>query len=43
MKIQAGKLKYDEQLKKIPIITRKNNIAVRDSNDNINHKNVVII
>ena len=43
----AGKLtknlKYDERLRRIPMMTRKNNIVMRGPNDNINHKNVVII
>ena len=37
------KLKYDKRLKRTPMITRKNNVAKRESNDNIDHKNVVII
>ena len=40
----AGKLtknlKHDEQLKKIPMMTRKNNV-MRESNDNIDHKSMV--
>ena len=30
-------------LKRIPMMTRKNNVDMRESNDNINHKNVEII
>ena len=37
------KLKYDEGLKSIPTMTRKNNVAMRESNDNIDYKNVIII
>ena len=33
--------KYDEQLKKIPMMTRRNNVVMRESNDNIDHKNMV--
>ena len=30
-------LKYDERLKRIPMMTRGNNVAMRESNDNIDH------
>ena len=30
-------------LKRISMMTRKNNVDMRESNDNINHKNVEII
>ena len=40
----AGKLtknlKHDEQLKKIPMMTRRNNV-MSESNDNIDYKNMV--
>ena len=36
-------LKYDKRLKRMPMMTKKNNVAVRELNDNINHKNVVVI
>ena len=43
MKIsRKTKLKYDERLKRTPMMI-KNNVAMRESNDNIDHKNVVII
>ena len=38
-----NKLKYDERLKRVPMMIRKNNVAMKESNDNIDHKNVVII
>ena len=37
------KLKYYEWLKRLPMMTRKNNAAMRESNDDIDDKNVVII
>ena len=37
------KLKYEEPIKRILMMTRKNNVAMRESNDTIDHKNVVII
>ena len=37
------KLKYDKRLKTTPVMTSKNNAATRESNDNIDHKNVVFI
>ena len=44
MKISGKtKLKYDERLEKTPMMIRKDNVAMRESNDNIDHKNVVII
>ena len=36
------KLKYDEQLKRILMMTRKNNVGMTELNI-IDHKNVVII
>ena len=36
-------LKYDKQLKRMPMMTKKKNVAVTELNDNINHKNVVVI
>ena len=35
-------LEYNERLKKIPMMTRRNNVAIRESSDNIDHKIVVI-
>ena len=35
-------LKCDERLKRIPIMTRINNVAMRESNDNIDHNKMVI-
>ena len=29
-------------LKRIPMMTRRNNVSMRESNDNIDHKNMVI-
>ena len=45
MKKIVGKttVKYNERLKRILLMTRKNNVAMRELNDNIDHKNVVII
>ena len=44
MKISGKtKLKYDERLERTPVMIRKNNVAMRESNDNVDHKNVVII
>ena len=37
------KLKYKERLKRILMMTRKNNVVIRELNNNIDHKNVVII
>ena len=37
------KLKYEEPIKRILMMTRKNNVAMRESNDNIDHKNMIII
>ena len=34
-KNQQKNLKYHERLKRIPMMTRKNNVAVRELNDNI--------
>ena len=28
-------------IKKIPMVTRRNNVVMRESNDNIGHKNIV--
>ena len=35
-------MKYDGRLKRIPMMTRRNNVAMRESNDNIDHKKMVI-
>ena len=35
--------KYDKRLKRIPMMARKNNVAMAESNNNIDHKNLVII
>ena len=45
MKKVVGKttVKYNERLKMILLMTRKNNVAMRELNDNIDHKNLVII
>ena len=40
---EKTKLKYDKRLKRITMIARKKNGAMRESNDDIDHKNVVII
>ena len=37
------KLKYKERLKRILMMTRKNNVVIRELNNNIDHKNVVTI
>ena len=34
-------MKYDGRLKRIPMMTRRNNVALRESNDNIDHKMVI--
>ena len=36
-----NKMKYDEQLKTISMMARRNNVVMRESNDNIDHKNMV--
>ena len=36
-------LKYGKQLKRILMMTRKKNVALRKLNNNVNYKNVVII
>ena len=36
-------LKYKERLKRILMMTRKNNVVIRELNNNIDHKNVAII
>ena len=35
-------MKHDEQLKSIPMMKRRNNVAMRESNNNIDHKKMVI-
>ena len=35
-------MKYGERLKRIPMMTRRNNVGMRESNDNIDNKNIVI-
>ena len=37
------KLRYNELLKQLLMMAIKNNVAMRELNDNINHENVVII
>ena len=35
-------LEYNKRLKRIPMMIRRNNVAIRESSDNIDHKIVVI-
>ena len=37
------KVKYDERRKRILMMTRKNNVTMRELNNKIDHKKVVII
>ena len=37
------KVKYDERRKRILMMTRKNNVTMRELNNEIDHKKVVII
>ena len=36
------KLKCEERLKRMLMMTRKNNAAIRELNDSIDHKNIVV-